>query len=55
MNEVFALLAAHKLDRRSGYDEGEDKSRKRKAEGNKREEYYFAKYLTNPKVERGRQ
>ncbi|KAF8361639.1 thoc-1 [Pristionchus pacificus] len=50
VNEVFALLAAHKLDRRSGYDEGEDKSRKRKAEGNKREEYYFAKYLTNPKL-----
>lgn len=51
MNEVLALLSAHKLDRRSGYDEGEEKGRKRKADGTeKREEYYFAKYLTNPKL-----
>ncbi|GMT15007.1 hypothetical protein PFISCL1PPCAC_6304, partial [Pristionchus fissidentatus] len=53
MNEVFALLSAHKLDRRSGYDgeEKDEKTRKRKAESStKGEEYYFAKYLTNPKL-----
>ncbi|GMR36866.1 hypothetical protein PMAYCL1PPCAC_07061 [Pristionchus mayeri] len=50
VNEVFALLAAHKLDRRSGYDEGDEKWRKRKGDGSTKEEYYFAKYLTNPKL-----